>query len=173
MTRLFGNGVRSPARGLAVALLAATLLLGACGRQETEPKRGATPKETPTESVFANPRAFLGQDVELRGKVGSVISPRMFQLDDLERTGDRVQVFAKGEPRIDEGQVVRVEGQVREFDIADFERELEVDLEDDLFDAYIGTPVILARSIQILEQSPDKVTEEPGVVGESPTHKMR
>ncbi|MDQ4131135.1 MAG: hypothetical protein M3133_09140 [Actinomycetota bacterium] len=172
MTRLIHIRACSPARGLAAALLAATLLLGACGQQEADQK-GATPQETPTESVFANPRAFLGQEVELRGRVGSVVSRHMFNLEDLERTGERVQVFTRGEPRIDEGQVVRVEGSVREFDIAAFEQELQVDLEDELFDAFIGTPVILARSVQILEQSPDEVTEEPGVVGVSPTGRQQ
>ncbi len=168
MTRLSGIRACSPARGLAAAVLAAALLLGACGGEETEPETAATPQETPMESVFANPRAFLDQDVEIRGTVGSVISPRMFNLQDLEQTGDRVQVFTDGGTPIDEGQVVSVEGSVREFDIAAFERELNVDFEEGLYDAYIGTPVILAKSVRILERG-DDVTPEPGVVGISPT----
>lgn len=169
MTSPIGIRVSSAARGLSVALLAAALLLSACGGEETQPKGGATSEQTPTTSVFAEPGEFLDQDVEVRGRVGSVVSPRMFNLEDLERSGDRVQVFTTDDPGIDEGQVVRVEGTVREFDTAAFEQELRVDLEDRLFDAFIGTPVILARSIEILERSPDEETPEPGVVGVSPT----
>ncbi len=168
-----GITVSSAARGLSAALLAAALLLTACGREETQPKAGETSEQTPMTSVFAEPKDFLGRDVELRGGVGSVVSPRMFNLEDLERSGDRLQVFTATDPGIDEGQVVRVEGTVREFDTAAFEQELRVDLEDNLFDAFIGQAVILARSIEILERSPDEETPEPGVVGETPTSRQK
>ncbi|MDP8960233.1 MAG: hypothetical protein M3N32_01180 [Actinomycetota bacterium] len=170
MTSPIGISVSSAARALA-ALLVATLLLGACGREEDRPEAGAT-SETPATSVFAEPKDFVGRDVDVRGRVDSVVSPRMFNLQDLEPSGDRVQVFTKGDPPIDEGQVVRVEGTVREFDLAAFEQELGVELEDRLYDAFIGTAVILARSIEILEErAADEPTPEAGVVGVSPTGK--
>lgn len=169
MTSGMGITVGSAARFVG-ALLVATLLLAACGGDESQPKVAATSERTPAASVFAEPKDFVGRDVEVRGRVGSVISPRMFNLEDLERSGDRVQVFTTGDAGIDEGQVVRVEGAVREFNIAAFEQELGVDLEERLYDAFVGTAVILARSVEILERSQDEVTPEPGVVGQSPTH---
>ncbi len=168
MTSGMGISVSSAARGV-TALLVATLLLGACGQEESQPKVAATSERTPAGSVFAEPKDFVGRDVDVRGRVGSVVSPRMFNLEDLERSGDRVQVFTTGDPRIDEGQVVRVEGTVREFAVAAFEQDLGVDLEERLYDAFIGTAVIRARSIEILEHSQDDTTPEAGVVGQSPT----
>lgn len=168
MTRSARMRRSSTARGLSAALLAATLLLGACAQEPLEPEEDATAEATPEKNVFAEPDEFVGQEVRIRGRVESVVSPRMFNLEEPGETGNRLQVFSAGQTPVDEGQVVRVTGTVREFELAAFEQELQVDLEDELFKAFVGVPVVLARSVEVLERGPDEITPEPGTVGVSP-----
>src|SRR3712207_5498318 len=49
-----------------------------------------------------------------------------------------------------EGAVARVSGTVRRFNLADVERELGMDLDDELFGDFDGEPVLVASSARFM-----------------------
>ncbi len=93
-----------------------------------------------------NPQEYLGQVVTVSAPVTNILSPNAFAL------GGQVLVVGSGKEApggsLTEGNVLQVTGPYRQFDLAEFERELGVDLQDELFADWGDRPALLARQIQ-------------------------
>ncbi len=89
-------------------------------------------------------RRFWGQRVAATGTITKVLGPRAFVLD------DKVVVVTKSPTNVplEEGRRVVVRGTVREFLLRTFEREMDIDLNDDLFVDWEERPGIIASSVQ-------------------------
>ncbi len=111
--------------------------------------------------IANNPRDFVGQTVTVSGEVQAVVGPRAFTLGDegflfgegregLLIVGAQRRAPTAGRP-FDEifrqGELVRVTGAVRRYNLAEFEREFGFDLEDSRFAGWEGRPAIIARRI--------------------------
>ena len=117
---------------------------------------------TRVSAILANPGRYYGQEVEVSGGVGQVIEPRalaMLDRRDLRTPGavpestvtDRglLVINTSGDnPTLSERQDVLARGTLRPFDIATFEQDLGVDLDDDLYTEYEDRPVILAERVR-------------------------
>lgn len=93
-----------------------------------------------------NPKEYFGQTVTLSGPITNVVGPNAFLL------GGKVLAVGSGKEApggsLTEGNVVQVTGTYRQFDLAAFERELGVDLQDDVFAGWGDRPALLVKQIQ-------------------------
>lgn len=114
---------------------------------------------TPVEDISGNPSDFVGANVETEGVVAEIIEPRVFVLSG-ENTGDEAALVNDGvlvvnpegdNPNLIDGENVKVDGPVRDFDIAGFEEEIGLDLDEGLYSPYAGRPAIVAEDIQTEE----------------------
>ncbi len=112
-------------------------------------------------NVFVDADAAVGKAVDVSGRVLEVLNDNAFRIApaDPEATGS-VLVVHSDEDVIRTGQVVRVEGVVRRLQVREVERELGVDLDDDVFVDVEGEPAIVATQVQILQD----VERDVGVV---------
>ncbi len=109
------------------------------------------------ESIVNDPDSFYGQVVSVRGEVDSNIDIRGMTIESAIQSGDKLLILSRealvgigGGPgvatyRSDDN--VRVSGVVRQFNQAEIEQELGIDLDDEIFSTYEGQPVIIADSI--------------------------
>jgi len=100
-----------------------------------------------------DPLAFLGRQVTVRGNVAAVRGERAFLLD----TGgwfasDLPVVLTAGaaQPAWGEGDRVQVTGTVGLFERAPYERETGSAVDDQLLAEWEGTPVLFARSVEVV-----------------------
>ncbi len=114
---------------------------------------------TPVEDISGNPMDFVGANVETEGVVADIIEPRIFVLagelaDDeaaLVNSGVLVVNPEGNNPNLIDGENVSVDGPVRDFDIAGFEEEIGIELDEGLYSPYAGRPAIVAEDIQTEE----------------------
>jgi hypothetical protein len=112
--------------------------------------------------LAANPAAFWGTEqlVTVVGEVEDTLGWRAFTIEDNDLLFDEELLVVSARPLLDRhGRTVEsaflgdddilVSGTVRAFNLAELERELGVDLEDDLFTAWTGRPAIIAHSIYV------------------------
>ena len=112
--------------------------------------------------ITDNPEEFFGQSLTVEGIVGETIEANAFVLLDQETAGegnvaedvpvaDRAILVVNSDgfdPNLREGQRVRVKGTFQEFDVAAFEEELGIKLENDTFADFAGRPAMLAQQIK-------------------------
>lgn len=119
-------------------LFVVTLILTGCAEREV--------------NVFVDVDAAVGEQVDVSGRVLEVRNDNAFQMGPAdENAPGTVLVVHADEDVVREGQVVRVEGVVRRFRVVEVERELGVNLDDELFVDIENEPVIVATQVQILQ----------------------
>lgn len=108
---------------------------------------------------------LVGQTVTVSGEVTSVIAPTGFTIsgeedEELGELGEQntsgVLVVGAQEFGITEGDVVQVVGEVALFRVVDFETELGIDLDDELFEDFEGQPALIAASVDMTVPEEDE-----------------
>ncbi|MEG4010684.1 MULTISPECIES: hypothetical protein [unclassified Microcoleus] len=165
-TQKLSNAWRS-----AIALALAAMLLPGCTtpqRQATAPVPApGTPGSvaTTTENVVDNTAQLLGKTVTIRSEPVKKLGPSTFTVSDQEFFGSEpiLVVNATGKPFVlpaESGQEVQVTGTVRNFVLADIEREYKLGLEPNLYADYESKPAIVAQSMA-LAPTPGELTSDP------------
>ncbi|WP_449419743.1 hypothetical protein [Phormidium nigroviride] len=159
----------SNAKGGAIALALAAILLPACTtpqQQATAPvpaPPGSVP--TTTENVVDKTAQLLGKTVTIRSEPVKKLGPSTFTVSDGEFFGGEsiLVVNATGKPFVlpaESGQEVQVTGTVRNFVLADIEREYNLGLQPNLYTEYESKPAIVAQSMA-LAPTPGELTSNP------------
>lgn len=117
-------------------------------RVETlEGAEGAVGEPFDENAFFNDPLGFIGQQVTVRGLITQVISSAAFQMTREGAGGTPILVVSSGQPGAAVGQLVRVTGDVREFGVEAFGRELNAEFDETVFREFEGDPTIVARSV--------------------------
>ena len=106
-----------------------------------------------------NPEEYYGERVTVSATVARTFESRAVSLVTEESSENQEpvedeSVLAVGRQEISnvsEGQVVRATGEVRRFNIGEFEQDLGVDLQNDLYVSYEDRPAIIADSVVPLQ----------------------
>lgn len=138
---------------LALGLLIGTgigLLIGALafdGDEDAPEVAGLPNLDTTLQRIVTEPEQFVGEDVAVGGEVREIISPHAFTVGQLGFFGPDLLVVTKepltaptrrsGSRPVLEGDDVTVSGGVGKFDIASFERDLDINLRRE-FDSFVG-----------------------------------
>jgi hypothetical protein len=124
---------------------------------------GAQNVQATMSDITDEPEEYYGQTLTVAGIVDETIEANAFVLIDQQAAGEAdaqeeddlaadegvLVVNSEGfTPNVSEGQRVQVKGAFQEFDLAAFEEELGVDLENDAFANFAGRPAIQAQQIQ-------------------------
>ncbi len=140
--------------GALVWLLVAWLNNGDRAPATTQPgavPANATPATVAPSAILANPRSFYDRPVTTSGEVTDIVSLRALAVaGDLLIVSRQDLRDAQGRPlttSVYGRDPVRVTGTVREFKLAEIEREIGADLEDDKFTRWLGKPVVVAGSV--------------------------
>lgn len=149
----------------AIALAAAAIILPACSPNEPEAIVSEDQQNVTTEEVADDTAALIGQTVTVRDQVEVTEELNTFKLTDNELFGDEevLVINASGTPFLlpaDDDTEVQVTGEVRQFVIADIEREFGFDLDPNLYAEYEDRPAIIADSIALAPE-PGEITENP------------
>ncbi|MBF2046874.1 MAG: hypothetical protein EDM05_56750 [Leptolyngbya sp. IPPAS B-1204] len=155
------------AKGWAVrstlALTLATALLAGC---ETPERQAATPGQTnvTTEDVAENTNRYIGQIVTIRSEPIDKIGPSTFTLEDQQFFGSEpvLVVNASGRPFVlpEDGVDIQATGEVRNFVIADVNREYNLGLDANAYTEYENRPAIIAQSLAVAPE-PGELTSNP------------
>jgi hypothetical protein len=148
-----------------VTLALAALLLAPLVHPPVRAQDGRGPT---LDQVTENPAAYYNRTVTVAGEVDTVYSPRAFSVedDDVLFDDDIMVISAQPLPRVVgrfgdaevlEDDIVLVTGTVRPFNLAEIEREIGVDLDDDLFAYWTGNSAILASSVTVTPRKPGPV----------------
>ena len=115
--------------------------------------RTAAPANATLATYAANPGDYYGKSVTVSGEITDVVSLNAVTL------GDRVLVITKkqlldaqGRPlqtQVTSRDTMQVTGTAREFNLAAFDREAGIDLEDGKFTRWAGKPAIIATDWQM------------------------
>lgn len=148
---------------LAIGLIAG--LMGACAEDApvTQTPSGAT--NVQTEDVADETENYIGQVVTVRSEPLEVVGDSSFTVGDEQFFGTEpiLVINASGEPLLlpeDDDVEVQVTGEVRNFVIADVEREFDLTLDPELYVEYEEQPAIIAQSIAIAPE-PGEITSNP------------
>ncbi len=142
----------------AIALIAIALFL-LIPLFNTNDSGGADTGATISEIVQA-PNTYVGQTVTVSGAVNDVIDRRAFTIGGDEFYGDAQLLVVSAntipspqgrttEEALLSRDVVQVHGPVRLFNMAEFERDLGIDLDDNVFAEWAGRPAVVAQSIDL------------------------
>ncbi|GAA2498383.1 hypothetical protein [Streptomyces gobitricini] len=92
--------------------------------------------------------SVVGQEGTFSGYVKEAISPWAFTIGGDEFSGvEPLLVIEKDLPSVNEDELVRVTGTVREFDLAKVEQEIGVDFAETLYKKFQGEPYVMAREM--------------------------
>jgi hypothetical protein len=157
----------------AIALATAALVLPACSNEPVAEEPGvndtevsqATENNVTTEDLSDDLSNYLGQTVTVREEAEEVIDESAFLMNEDQLFGGEeiLVINASGEPLyLAEGDDtdVQVTGEVREFVLADIEREFGLTLDPDRYVDYEQQPVIIAQSLA-LAPDPEDLTDNP------------
>ncbi|MEG4458920.1 hypothetical protein [Microcoleus sp. N9_A1] len=159
----------SNAWGSAIALALTAMLLPACSTPQREATAPAptTPGTvaTTTENVVDRTAELLGKTVTVRSKPINKLSPSTFTISDQKFFGSKpiLVVNATGKSfalPAESGQDIQVTGTVRNFVLADIEREYKLSLEPNQYADYENKPAIVAQSMA-LAPTPGELTSDP------------
>lgn len=161
--------VRTWSRGTIAVMIAIALLLASCasegaqqgsegGDAQAGEEAGQTrPAERVTiEELTDDPSEFYGESVTVSGEVVEAVEPGAFRIegDDEELLVVGVQQLpriAEGDVKeVNEGDRVRVTGQVREFKIEEVQQDVDRGIDDEYFGDFEGDPAVLASSVEVM-----------------------
>ncbi len=116
------------------------------------------PVDASVEDIAEDPVQFYDWSVAVRGEVEEVLGERAFILeqDDAELlvvAARPLGVLLPGlaATPLAEDDLLGVRGPVRPFDVARFERDVGVDLDEEALASWEGRPALVARSLQLLD----------------------
>lgn len=133
--------------------VAATALAGEDASTETAPESGAVT----IEAITQNPDQFLGERVSVRGTLTEVFGPRTFAVADGDNGLGPLLVVSSGTDIFPDellgnpNPTVEVLGEVRTFNRAAFESDLQHDFPDDGLAGYEGRPALVAEQVTVVE----------------------
>lgn len=144
-----GAGLLATLLALAAAVLIGLILWSLFADDDEADRAGNA--GVSIDDITDDPARYLGRTVTVGGEVNQILSPRAFVLegDDLVGGDDLLVVGANELGGISPDEVVLVSGPVRRFNLAEAERDLGVDLDDNLFRDFDGRPAIVARDITL------------------------
>ncbi|MGG6265552.1 hypothetical protein ACQ4M3_06050 [Leptolyngbya sp. AN03gr2] len=148
------------ARGAALALTVAVTVLPACNQVTQQEARNAT-----AENLSENPSQYIGRTVTIRSEAVRKIGPSTFTVSGQQFFGGQpiIVVNASGTPFVlpeNENVNVQVTGQVRQFVLADINRDYNLGLGADQYREYESRPAIVAQSIA-LAPTPGQISQNP------------
>ncbi|MGC9526229.1 MAG: hypothetical protein ACP5D7_11900 [Limnospira sp.] len=157
-------------RGGAIAVLSLAGLLGACdayNNQAEAPQQDLTnPANSPgvetvtsLEEVSEQTQQLIGQTVTVTGEVEEIVGPGTYRLQEAgEIFGEDsiIVIMANDPPQpITEDQIVQVTGEVRQFILAEFERDYDLtwdlNMKEKLEAEYEGQPVVISQVTRVIE----------------------
>lgn len=164
------NRAMSSARsGYAIALLSSLfLLLAACEAPQTTTTTPSSDTDTTVnapqantespdlEDVAENTEQLIGQTVTVEGEVENIVGANAFRMQENELFGGDEVLIVNANPTvpISDDQNIRVTGEVRQFVVADFERDYDLnwdlEVQQQLEAEYQNKPVIVAESIEAI-----------------------
>jgi len=149
----------------AIVLALLAVLLPACATNQPEAAVTQAEENVTTEEVAEDTESLIGQTITVRDEVEATEEPNTFKLTDDELFGDEevLVINASGTPFVlpaDDDVEVQVTGEVRQFVLADIEREYGFDLDPNLYAEYETKPAVIAQSIA-LAPDPGEITENP------------
>lgn len=151
------------ASALSLGLLAG---LTGCNQPETTadnaPAATVAPASPTVTEIFTNPGIWQGKAVTVSGGVKEVLGPRSFTIGDEGMLVITAQPLA-ADVKITENAVVQVSGTVRYFEERTLEQELGFDLEDDFSTRFINQLVLVAQSVDVVDQQTTVINKETNV----------
>lgn len=146
----------------AVALGLTTTMLLPIKNTAQEIEEGRT--NVTIEKITGNIEEYEGQMVTVRSEVEEELGESGFvlQTDDFFGGEPFLLLNASAEPVIRPNDEIAVQGTgtVREFILADIERDYGIDLEDELYVDYENVPAVIAESVA-LAPTPEELAENP------------
>ncbi len=123
---------------------------------------GAQNVQATLADITDEPEEYYGQTLTVDGAVAQIIEPNAFVIveqqlaEDEELLNDPAALAEEGvlvmsdgpQPNLSELMTVQVTGTFQEFEVATFEEELGVELDDGLYSEWGGQPAIQAQQIQ-------------------------
>ncbi|WP_119068876.1 hypothetical protein [Rubrobacter indicoceani] len=138
-------------------IVAERILLTPSATQEEQGRSDEPAAQAGSPTLFDLTRApddYYGNEVTVDGEVEDILDGEAFVVTGPGVVGANKGVLIVGEdgtvPEVSEGDAVRATGEFREFDRAEFERELNVTYEDELYVPYGLQPSIIATEIREL-----------------------
>jgi hypothetical protein len=132
------------------------------GPLATRPAGAQEVVEATVDQITDQPSAFYADIVVVTGELDRSIGWRSFVIEDNDLLFDEELLVVSARPLVDrDGQPIRiatfalqqvparVTGNVRPFDLAEIERELDLDLDDNLYTEWVGKPVLIATSVRL------------------------
>ncbi|NEQ27151.1 MAG: hypothetical protein F6K28_50720 [Microcoleus sp. SIO2G3] len=149
----------------AIAIACATVLLSACQNNPPQATSPVDSNNVATEEVVNNTDRYLGQMVTIRSEPLEKLDANSFTVNDEQFFGSEpvLVINASGTPFVlptEAGQEVQVTGEVRNFVLAEIERNYRLGLEPDAYRDYENQPAIIAQSIALAPE-PGEVTQDP------------
>ncbi|KYC43667.1 hypothetical protein WA1_00405 [Scytonema hofmannii PCC 7110] len=148
-----------------IALALAAFILPACtnnleARDPEPPENNVT-----TEEVADNTNQLIGKTVTVRSTPVKKIDPSTFTIRDQQFFASEpiLVVNASGKPFVlptDLGTQIQATGVVRQFVVAEVEREYNLDLDPELYAEYENKPAIIAQSLAQAPK-PGEITTDP------------
>jgi len=150
----------------AIALALSATLLGACNnnleREAAVPENNVT-----TEEVADNTNQLIGKTVTVRSTPVRKLGPSTFTVSDKQFFGTEpiLVVNASGKTftlPTDPNTPIQATGQVRQFVIADINRDYNLGLDPNLYRDYESQPAIIAQSLALAPR-PGELTTNPNL----------
>ncbi len=89
-----------------------------------------------------------GESITIAGNVTDLLSTVSFQ---LAGSGWTVVVLDANQAAVEPGEYVQVQGTVRQLDVAELEEEFGLDLDDAVYETYVGDLVLVAENVMPAE----------------------
>ncbi|MFB2934580.1 hypothetical protein ACE1B6_04820 [Aerosakkonemataceae cyanobacterium BLCC-F154] len=147
------------------ALALAAVLLPACANEQETVNLPNAPTNVTTEEVSDNTNQLIGRTVTIRSEPLRKIGTASFTVSDEQFFGSEpiLVINASGQPFLlpeNDATEIQVTGTVRNFVIADLEREYNLTLDPNLYAEFERKPALIAQSLA-LAPNPGEVTENP------------
>ncbi|MGF1569980.1 MAG: hypothetical protein ACFCVD_18245 [Nodosilinea sp.] len=147
---------------LAFGLIAG--LMGACVESAPQAETSDGSANVQTEEITENTEGYIGQIVTIRSEPVEQVGENSFTVNDEQFFGSEpiLVINASGEPLLlpEDDIEVQVTGEVRNFVIADLDREFDLTLDPTLYAEYEAQPAIIAQSIALAPE-PGEITNNP------------
>ncbi|BAY61733.1 hypothetical protein NIES22_18000 [Calothrix brevissima NIES-22] len=152
--------VESPSRTLRLqdAILLATLvMIAAFVKWDYTDGQGSNrfPNLTTTSEVTTNTGEFIGETITIRGKPVQTINPNSFLINDRPGTSQESLLVVNASNVVfqlptNTNKKVEIKGEVRRLVIPEIEQDFNLDLPDEDYTSYLKKPVMIAKSISLV-----------------------